>query len=78
MLDLVTDGYNRLESDATEAQKIAQKALRKKDQKVLFYIPHCVNVTVFENIADSEKAKIMGHTLVRCYGGDTSVKKVKL
>ena len=38
VLDLVTDGYNLLEADATEDQKIAQKVLRKKDQKALFYI----------------------------------------
>ena len=38
VLDLVTNGYNLLEADATEAQKITQKALRKKDHKALFYI----------------------------------------
>ena len=33
---------------------------------------------MFEKIADSEIAKVVWDILVRCYGGDTSVKKVKL
>ena len=53
VLDLVTDDYDMLEADATEAQKITQKALRKKDQKVLFYIHQCVDVNVFEKMYSS-------------------------
>ena len=78
MLDLVTDDYALLATDATETQKITQKAIRKKDQKALFYIHQCVDANVFEKIVDSETAKVVWDTLVRCYGGDASVKKVKL
>ena len=78
VLDLVTDGYAPLAADMTEAQKITLKALRKKDQKTLFYIHQCVDANVFEKIADSETTKATWDTLVRCYGGDASVKKVKL
>ena len=78
VLELVTDGYNLLEADATDDQKIAQKVLRNKDQKTLLYIHQCVYVNVFEKIVDSEIAKAAWDTLVRCYGDDASVKKVKL
>src|ERR1044072_6934130 len=50
----------------------------RRDQKALFYIHQCGDATVFEKIADSMTSKGAWDTLVRCYGGDTSVKKVKL
>jgi hypothetical protein len=78
VLDLVTDGYVPVAADAMNEQKNAQKEVRKKDQKALFFIHQCVDVNVFEKIADSTTAKAAWDTLVRCYGGDASVKKVKL
>ena len=78
VLDLVTNGYDLLEADAIEAQKITHKTLRRKDQKAFFYIHQYVDANVFEKIVDSETTKAAWDTLVRCYGGDTSVKKVKL
>ena len=78
VLDLVTDGYVQVAADATDEQKNTQKEVRKKDQKALFFIHQCVDVNVFEKIADSTTAKAAWDTLVRCYGGDASVKKVKL
>ena len=57
MLELLTDGYAPIAADATEAQKITQKAKRNKDQKVFFYIHQCVDANMFEKIADSETAK---------------------
>ena len=78
VLDLVTDGYASLAADAMEAQKTTHKAIRKKYQKALFYIHQCVDANVFEKLADSETAKAAWDTLVRCYGGDTSMKMVKL
>ena len=62
----------------TEAQIIAQRETRKKDQKALFYIHQCVDANMFEKIIDSTTAKAAWDTLVRCYDGDASVKKVKL
>src|ERR1051325_9425384 len=50
----------------------------KRDQKALFYIHQCVDAIVFEKIADSMTSKGAWDTLVRCYGGDASVKKLKL
>ena len=80
VLDLVNDSYVLVElsANATNAQRNAQRDLRKKDQKVLFYIHQCVDVNGFEKIADSTTAKVAWDILVRCYGGDTSVKKVNL
>ncbi|KAK2458032.1 hypothetical protein QL285_005238 [Trifolium repens] len=78
VLELVTEGYVPVAADATDAQKLAQKDTKKKDQRVLFYIHQCVDENVFEKIADSETAKAAWDTLIRCYGGDASVKKVKL
>ncbi|KAK2363413.1 hypothetical protein QL285_088402 [Trifolium repens] len=75
VLELVTEGYVPV---AADAQKLAQKDTKKKDQRALFYIHQCVDENVFEKIADSETAKAAWDTLVRCYGGDASVKKVKL
>ncbi|KAK2403434.1 hypothetical protein QL285_052871 [Trifolium repens] len=78
VLELVTDGNVPVAADATEEQKEAQRKERKRDQKALFFIHQCVDENVFEKIADSETAKAAWDTLVRCYGGDASVKKVKL
>ncbi|KAK2399118.1 hypothetical protein QL285_048980 [Trifolium repens] len=78
VLELVTEGYVPVAADATDAQKLAQKDTKKKDQRALFYIHQCVDENVFEKIADSETAKAAWDTLIRCYGGDASVKKVKL
>ncbi|WJX16386.1 hypothetical protein P8452_06418 [Trifolium repens] len=78
VLELVTEGYVPVAADATDAQKLAQKDTKKKDQRALFYIHQCVDENVFEKIADSETAKAAWDTLIRCYGGDASMKKVKL
>ncbi|KAK2366943.1 hypothetical protein QL285_080272 [Trifolium repens] len=78
VLKLVIEGYVLVAADATDAQKLAQKDLKKKDQRALFYIHQCVDEHVFEKITDSATAKAAWDTLVRCYSGDASVKKVKL
>ncbi|KAK2363545.1 hypothetical protein QL285_088517 [Trifolium repens] len=78
VLELVTEGYVPVAADATDTQKLAQKDTKKKDQRALFYIHQCVDENVFEKIADSTTSKGAWDILVRCYGGDASVKKVKL
>ena len=77
VLELVTNGYVPVVVDATEEERNEQRDKRKKDQKALFYIHQCVNVNVFEKIVNSTTTKEAGDTLVRFYGGDASVKKVK-
>src|ERR1044072_474696 len=61
-----------------QKKRETQRSKRKKDQKTLFFIHQCVDVNVFEKIADSMTSKEAWDTLVRCYGGDASMKKVKL
>jgi hypothetical protein len=78
VLDLVTEGYVPVAVNATEEERVAQRETRKRDQKALFFIHQCVDANVFEKIADSTTSKGAWDILVRCYGGDVSVKKVKL
>lgn len=52
--------------------------MRKNDQNELLYMYQCMDTKVFEINVDSRTAKATWDTLVRCFGGDTSVKKVKL
>lgn len=51
--NLVTDNYV-----LTEEQRNVQRDTRKKDQKELFYIHHCVDANVFEKIVDSTTANV--------------------
>ena len=78
ILDLVTNGCVPAAADATEEQRTTERMMRKRDQKALFYIHQCVDENVFEKIADSTTSKGAWDLLTKCYGGDASVKKVKL
>ena len=78
VLDLVTDGYVPAAADATEEQRTAERMMRKRDQKALFYIHQCVDESVSGKIVDSTTSKGTWDLLVRCYSGDASVKNVKL
>ena len=42
VLDLVNDGYTAHPKNAMDAQRNAQRDLRMKDHKALFYIHQCV------------------------------------
>ncbi|XP_058751194.1 uncharacterized protein LOC131624261 [Vicia villosa] len=55
-----------------------QKETKKNGQKVLFYIHQCVDMNLFKKISKSTTVKAALDTLVRCYSGYTSRKKVKL
>ncbi|WJX21400.1 hypothetical protein P8452_10842 [Trifolium repens] len=60
VLELVIEGYVPVAADATDAtdaQKLAQKDTKKKDQRAPFYIHQCVDENVFEKIADSATSK---------------------
>lgn len=62
VFDLVNDSYAVV---ATEAQRNTYRELRKKDQKVLFYIHQCMDVNMFKKIADSTTAKDAWDIMVR-------------
>lgn len=76
--DLVNDGYIEVAADAMEVQRNMHRETRKKDHMALFYIHQCVDMNVFEKIADSTTMKATWETLVQFYGGDVKFKKVKL
>lgn len=78
VVELVNDGVTALAENATEAQRNAHRERKKKDQRALFYIHQCVDNKVFEKISEATTAKDAWDILVRCYGGDATVKKVKL
>lgn len=78
VVELVNEGYTPVGENAIEAQRAAQRETRKKDQKALFYIHQCFDLKVFEKISEATTAKEAWDILVRCYGGDATVKKVKL
>jgi hypothetical protein len=65
VLDLVNDCYIQVElpENETDTQRNAQRDMRKKDRKVLFYIYPCVDVNVFEKIVDLMTAKVAWDTL---------------
>lgn len=50
----------------------------KSDQTVLFNVHYCMDTNVYDKIVDSMTAKAAWDTLIRCYGSDTLIKKVKL
>lgn len=78
VLDIVNDNYPSTVENATKSQRNVQHETRKNDQKALFYIHQYMDTKVFENIVDTVTTKATWDTLVRCYDGDTSVKKVEL
>lgn len=75
VVELVTEGYTPVGENATEAQINAQRETRKKDKRL---VHQCVDTKVFEKISEATTAKAAWDILVRCYGGDATVKKVKL
>ncbi|KAK2352988.1 hypothetical protein QL285_090671 [Trifolium repens] len=53
VLELVIEGYVLVAADATDAQKLAQKDTKKKDQRALFYIHQC-----YDGDASVKKVKL--------------------
>ena len=78
VFDPKNNGYTMVVVDATKMHRNVQREMRKNDQNALFYIHQCVDTNVFEKIVDSTTMKAAWDTLVQCYDGDASVKKVKL
>ena len=77
-LNFVIEDYISVAENTTEEQRNAQRDKRKKDQKALFFVHQCVDQNVFEKIGYSTMSKGPWDILDIFYGGDTSVKKVKL
>ncbi|MCH84179.1 F-box protein, partial [Trifolium medium] len=56
-LEVVTDGYEELVANPSDAQRSAYKEAKKKDCKALFYIQQNVDSFHFEKIAKATKSK---------------------
>lgn len=76
--EVVDGGYEPLGENPTDAQRETHKETKKRDQKALFFIHQCVNAVVFEKISDATTSKQAWDVLVKLYGGDEKVKKVRL
>jgi hypothetical protein len=76
--DLVSNGYEALAENATEAQQITFKETKKKDCKALFLIHQCVDSANFEKISSATSSKQAWEILQNAHGGGDKVKKVRL
>ncbi|KAK2417383.1 putative mitochondrial protein [Trifolium repens] len=76
--DLVSNGYEALAENATEAQQTTFKEAKKKDCKALFLIHQCVDSANFEKIASATSSKQAWEILSNAHGGGDKVKKVRL
>ncbi|MCI64779.1 F-box protein, partial [Trifolium medium] len=57
VIDLVTNGYEDLGANPTEAQRTTFKEAKKKDCKALFYIQQNVDAQHFEKISKATRSK---------------------
>ncbi|GAU10771.1 hypothetical protein TSUD_424420, partial [Trifolium subterraneum] len=76
--DLVTTGLPALAANATDAEQMAHKELKKRDCKAQFLIHQCLDSANFEKISSTKTAKEAWDILNNAYGGGDKVKKVKL
>ncbi|MCH94407.1 retrovirus-related pol polyprotein from transposon TNT 1-94, partial [Trifolium medium] len=76
--EVVETGVAELAEDATEAQRQAHRALKKKDFKAMFFIHQCVDVMNFHKIDNASTSKECWDILEKCHDGDAKLKKVQL
>ncbi|KAA0050234.1 putative copia-type polyprotein [Cucumis melo var. makuwa] len=78
--DIVSNGYEELESDATlnQAQREALQNTRKKDQKALTIIHQAIDDNNFEKISGATTTYQAWKILENTYKGVDRVKKVRL
>jgi hypothetical protein len=77
-LEVVTNGVQDLEANATEAQRTTHRDLKKKDCKAMYAIQAAVDATNFDKISHAESSKEAWDILVKYYEGGEKVKGVKL
>ncbi|XP_019438874.1 PREDICTED: uncharacterized protein LOC109344564 [Lupinus angustifolius] len=78
VLDIIQEGYQSVDEDATEAQRLVHRDCKKRDYKALFMIPQCVDETNFEKISNAKTTKEAWDSLEKCYAGAEKVEKDKL
>ncbi|XP_019442280.1 PREDICTED: uncharacterized protein LOC109346996 [Lupinus angustifolius] len=78
VLDIIQEGYQSVDEDATEAQRLVHRDCKKRDCKALLMIHQYVDESNFEKISNAKTAKEAWDSLEKCYAGAEKVKKVKL
>ena len=56
--EVIETAIGDLADNATEAQRNAHRALKKKDFKVMFFIHQCVDLVNFQKIENATSAKV--------------------
>ncbi|MCH99727.1 F-box protein, partial [Trifolium medium] len=73
--EVVETGIGDLAADATEAQRQAHRALKKKDFKVMFFIHQCVDLANFQKIENASTSKECWDILEKGHVGDAKLKQ---
>ena len=76
--DVVESGVSALAANATEAQRVAHRDQKKKDNKALYLIHQGMNDEMFEHIEGATTATEAWTILSTNYKGDDKIKKVRL
>jgi len=78
LLDVVESGVFALAANATEAQRVAHRDQKKKDNKVLYLIHQGMNDETFEQIEEATTVSEIWTILSTNYKGDDKIKRVRL
>ena len=76
--DVVESGVSALAINATEAQRVAHRDQKKKDNKALYLIHQGMNDETFEQIEGATTASDAWTILSTNYKGDDKIKRVRL
>ena len=76
--DVVESGMSALATNATEAQRVAHRDQKKKDNKALYLIHQGMNDETFEQIEGATTTSEAWIILSTNYKGDDKIKRVRL
>lgn len=77
-LEVVTNGVHELYENAKDAQRVANKEVKKKECKFAFYIQSVVDAVNFDQIFHAETAEEAWDIIFKYYEGGEKFKVVKL
>ncbi|KAK2407603.1 hypothetical protein QL285_043206 [Trifolium repens] len=76
--EVLEDGVTPLPDNATEAQRLEHRAMKKKDFKAMFFIHQCVDLVNFQKIENAATAKECWEILEKGHAGNEKLKQVRL
>ncbi|KAK2438086.1 putative mitochondrial protein [Trifolium repens] len=76
--EVIETAIGDLADNATEAQRNAHRALKKKDFKAMFFIHQCVDLVNFQKIENATSAKECWDILEKAHSGNEKLKQVRL